>query len=500
VVATNAAGTAASYNVFQGILTGSSQVTFFGVPILPPASAGIQRIFRITNLRANAVGISQSQFGVLPVVASIAHNASFTLQNSSLTVGYVQNGFDTVGTKVSSAASFPICSAADITAKRAGSVTFKEGFGTAFKTRVIPLTNTTGAGQGTNIGTQNIPGGTYSNYQFNTESGLVLNVAAGVTAGLADYGTRLKAVFSNIPTGVTGVYVAAAGGTVPATVGGTATATYGVLVPSELSPEGATSLSAGLIGNVTTVDGTNTAVQIPVVGNTATAVWEILNSDPNSIDSISFPYYVAAPAGSVAAGTMSVTLSFAPDDSQGAFTTAAGSAASSTLPIPRFHNDGSAKTAATFTLCQTELLWPFVAAIPGTFDTGIAISNTSNDAGVFPTAVTPTTVQTGTCTLNFFGTDGAGAASAYSAYNFGGAAFDPSKGTGTQATTVSSIIGTSKTFVGYVIGLCNFQYAHGYAAISDPGLGHFLSSYLALVMSPGATLNRGTADAEDFRF
>ena len=36
-----------------------------------------------------------------------------------------------------------------------------------------------------------------------------LTSSAGFVAGLADYGTRLKAVFTNIPTGVS-VYVSAA--------------------------------------------------------------------------------------------------------------------------------------------------------------------------------------------------------------------------------------------------------------------------------------------------
>src|SRR6185312_5341206 len=38
-------------NVLQGITSGN-QVTFFGIPVLPPASAGLNRVHRITNIRA----------------------------------------------------------------------------------------------------------------------------------------------------------------------------------------------------------------------------------------------------------------------------------------------------------------------------------------------------------------------------------------------------------------------------------------------------------------
>src|SRR4029077_11501827 len=44
---------------------------------------------------------------------------------------------------------------------------------------------------------QNVPGTFYY-----SESDFVLPVAAGQTAGLADFGTRLKAQFNNVPAGV----------------------------------------------------------------------------------------------------------------------------------------------------------------------------------------------------------------------------------------------------------------------------------------------------------
>ncbi len=77
-------------------------------------------------------------------------------------------------------------------------LTFTENFGTAFKTRVAAQTNTAFAGQ-VNDSVQNVPGKIY-----NSESNLIVRgvIGGGNVAGLADYGTRLKASFSNIPAGV----------------------------------------------------------------------------------------------------------------------------------------------------------------------------------------------------------------------------------------------------------------------------------------------------------
>src|SRR5204862_3415315 len=42
-------------NAFQGLVSGNS-ITFFGIPVLAPN--GLTRVFRITNLRVNAIQIS----------------------------------------------------------------------------------------------------------------------------------------------------------------------------------------------------------------------------------------------------------------------------------------------------------------------------------------------------------------------------------------------------------------------------------------------------------
>ena len=55
-------------------------------------------------------------------------------------------------------------------------------------------------------------------------------------------------------------------------------------------------------------------------------------------------------------------------------------------------------TGSTFNQCATSLLFPFMTNQLG-FDTGIAIANTSTD----PYGSNAATPQSGTCTLNFYG-------------------------------------------------------------------------------------------------
>src|SRR5581483_6256373 len=46
-------------NIFQGVATGTSTITFNGIPVLPPVTAGFARVYRITNLRVSAVGLAE---------------------------------------------------------------------------------------------------------------------------------------------------------------------------------------------------------------------------------------------------------------------------------------------------------------------------------------------------------------------------------------------------------------------------------------------------------
>jgi len=461
-------------NVFQGVVNGNS-VTFFGVPVLAPVTSGINRVFRITNIRANATTLSGgSAAGATPVVASISTSNASTLPitNPTPTVGFVLGG---LSTSASSATNFNQCQSK--TKSSVTTLTFSENFGTAFKTRVAAQTNQTNAAQGTNTGPapsfQNIPGQIY-----NSESNFVFpNTVGGQTAGLADFGTRLKATFNNVPTGVR-LFVSVnnvINGVTPQpaptfVVGGTTQTSWAQLVSSETAADG--SFNGTFFPGVAATDNAGSTVgiaEVALTNGSGTAVWEVLNTNPNTQETLKFAVfatYVSNVAqNSPPAGTATVNMSFAPTPPS--FTASAGSAASSSLTIPRFIADpNAAKNLLIINICRTILLYPFITNQAG-FDTGIAIANTSTD----PFGTGP---QAGSCTLNWYA--GAGSPSPSNTGNIA---------SGTVYTTLAST--TVPNFQGYMIAVCQFQYAHGFAFISDLGARNLAMGYLALVIPDPTT-------------
>jgi hypothetical protein len=484
----NAASLPQGANVFQGLVTGN-QVAFFGVPIMPPATSGLERIYRITNIRANANGVSAGGPTPGSIIASISVNSSssVSITNSTLTTGFVQQGLNPSTTTLRNAtntggggATLPQCNSISVTSTTStattsvGGILFAEQFPTAFKIR-----------NGTNANpalVQNIPGTIY-----NSESGFFLSSAAftntgtgqSFAAGQADYGTRLKATFSNVPSGVS-LFVSTRDIANDFSVG--SNAAQAVLVISE---------TASSVGGVPAAAQTATYVGPGPSGATApgiapvtlnsgagTAVWEIVNTNPNQLDTAFFGLYIAftaSPSNNVPAAPSSftVTLSYAPTPSGGAFTAATGSTASSSLTIPRFSDSlNITKTGASFVLCTTALLYPYVVHTNG-FDTGVALANTTSDP--FGTAA-----QQGTCTLNFYGSSAPSAAFV-----------TPTINSGTVYANLASTI--SPGFSGYIIAVCNFQYAHGFAFVSDVGARNLAMGYLPLIINNGTISARGPA-------
>src|SRR5262249_2035417 len=123
-------------------------------------------------------------------------------------------------------------------------------------------------------------------------------------------------------------------------------------------------------------------VELNVISGSATATWEVINTNPNALDTLDFAVYQAFTANpganSPPPGTGTVNLSFAPTPGVNTFTAASGGVASSSLTIPRFADTSSATNILQIVLCQTTLLYPFVTNLSG-FDTGLAIANTTTD-------------------------------------------------------------------------------------------------------------------------
>jgi hypothetical protein len=460
----------AAPNLFQGLVS-ANQVTFLGVPVNPPVSAGTARYYRITNVRANASALGGGGLaGTTQLLASVSISGSTSLpvSNPVLVAGFIQSGLSTSlrnsgNTGGGSAASLAQCGGGGPNALSV--LRFSENFGTAFKTRVAPTASTNGQGLGA---TQNVPGTIY-----NSESGLVLP-QLGAT-GLADYGTRLKAVFNNVPAGVR-IFVSTSNVTnnfavLPVQPPGNATTAYAQLVISETAPDGNGFIPAAIPNSTVTFGSlTLNIVEVPIVSGTGTAVWEVLNTNASQLESLDFAVYqqfTANPgANSPPVGTATVNLSYAPTPPI-AFSASAGAAASGVLTVPRFADTSTANNIFSITLCNTVLLYPYVTNLAG-FDTGIAIANTTTDPF-------GTRTQNGSCTLNYYGT------AAPPPVNTGNIA------TGTVYASLTST--TAAGFNGYMIAVCNFQLAHGFAFISDLGARNLAMGYLALVL-PDGTGNR----------
>jgi hypothetical protein len=457
-------------NVYQGLVSGNS-VTFYGVPALPPSTVG-SRVYRITNVRVDATK-GGAATGTTPVQAyiNVSGASSLPISNSQPIVGYISPSLQG---KVTGSKAFKQCQSVTTATTTTTQLAFTELFGSAFKTRVVALTDVTGAGQVQNLTGQQTPGGIY-----NSESNFIYTnpftdgaQTSSAKLGLADFGTRLKATFNNVPSGVH-VYVDNSSiGTAPSPVGGKSIVPYAVAITGgEGSSDGTGFTPVASTGNT----------EVTIVNGTGTAVWEVVNTNPNTVESLAFGVYIsytaATATNSPLPGTASVTLSYAP--------TATSGAASKTLPIPRFTSGSFTGTVFTINVCRTLLLYPYITNQAG-FDTGLTVANTSQDP--FFSGDSTTAAQNGTCTFTYYGGTTAAPTTPPAATT------TPNIAGGTVwANTLGTI---APNFQGYAFAICNFQYAHGFAFISDVGARNLAMGYLAVVLTDGRS-NTNTTTAEN---
>jgi hypothetical protein len=497
VMSSSASSITAPVNMYLGTVA-ANQVVFNGIPVLAPATTGAVRVYRITNVRGNVTGLTAGLAGTTPLNASIAisGNQSIPIANSFVTAGYIQNGLATGLRNAANTGggnpSLNQCTTINV-AGGVGVLQYTENFATAFKTRVATTVNgvpTPYNGQSSTPTLQSVPGqvqASESGFYFPLVSvtsigGITTAVSSPV--GVADYGTRLKAVFNNIPAGVrifvsvTNLANNTSNATTPQPSTPQNTSSYALLVAGEAIPDGNGTVPA--VAPSTSVNSSTTGIaELTVTGGSATATWEVINTNPAANETFNFGVYTAFSANpgsnSPPPGTATVNQSYAPTPPV-AFSAAAGSAASSVLTIPRFADTSTSRNLLTIVICQTYLLFPFLTNASGLgFDTGIAIANTSTDPSTIGTPP-----QNGTCDMFFYGSS-APATLPVTTANIP---------TGTVYTTLVS--SAAPGFTGYMIARCNFQWAHGFAFISDIGARNLAMGYLALVINNG-TISRGTA-------
>jgi hypothetical protein len=477
-------------NVYQARYAAANSLVWLGVPLDPPGTTAT-RILRIKNVRANAnqLGPSSSLIPTQIVMfVSISGETSVALNNPQQIVGYVLPGLTVSWRNACSTDSLPGAGASflqcnSVNSDLAGDPTkaftttafrirFTEGFATSFKKRNVATT----PASPTATASQNQPTGVdpSTGQLYNTETGFYSTAFPSTNglnlAGLADSGTRFRVVFSNVPAGVQ-VFV----GTRQIA---TTESTVLHLVTTDASGAGAYSAVAKTATTVSTGDQCSPpppgppvvydVAPVTISGGTGIAVWEVVDTNPLFTGRVEVPVVIAYKANTAAGlpglGTMTAAASFAPISTV--------TTQSATAPLPRFADTGAARNVVVINPCTTNLLFPFVTNQAG-FDTGIAIANTSKDPF-------GTSTQSGACTLNYYGqTAGGGAPPSpqTSAVIAAGdtAVFTLSAG-GTHGITATP------GFQGYIIAQCRFQYAHGFAFISDLGAAKLSHGYVALVL------------------
>jgi len=200
----------------------------------------------------------------------------------------------------------------------------------------------------------------------------------------------------------------------------------------------------------------------------AVAIYGVCDNNPNAREEISIPMYLewdVDDTPEVGAGT--VTISYYPLN---------GSDFSDYEdPEPRFVDTASSpEEFVSVTKCVTTLLFPFVTNQSG-FDTGLAISNTSEDWGL-----SGIDGQDGACEVHYIGTDTSDNTPEVDVTTDDVLA-------GEQLVWLLSAGGShgvvgAPDFQGYILAACDFQYAHGYAFITDGfggGIPSLAQGYLA---------------------
>jgi hypothetical protein len=528
----------APVNVFQGRRQNNQTITFAGIPISTydtrgnprllaafnairaanggfyrgePIIAPWQKTFRIKNLRGAIAGAAASGTQIFSFISIQNPSGNLQLNAATATIGFAQPGLNfglrnTADSGGPAAAAVNLASCVTVNRDLAVDVAdsdpwnggnlaaqFSEAYQVAFKPR------------GYNPGQPRSADQFRPAVNYETESGFYNGVWAGLPnglglAGLADHGTRLRIVLNNIPANVR-VFVSVAGvnGTSP-TLGAYAVADN-VIPTTPLFPTASPGVTAVIGGAAIPAlafvapGSSNGITNVQLQSGRGVAVWEVYESARALLEKINFLIAVAYRAGSPGPGLGTATIqgTFAPIN-----TTA--SAQPPGVPIPRFVETGSPLTAFTIAPCLTNLLFPFVTN-QGTMNTGIAISNTSltnpgtgelfaldPNIGVAP--------QSGTCTMNYFGTTGAdGAAPPPSTTGVipAGRTFTMTLASGSAGPFGS--VPPATNFQGYVIAQCAFSFAHGYAFISDLNASKLSIGYVALIMD--AALGSRTGNASE---
>lgn len=347
----------AGANVFQGRQLQENAVVFRRVPIDPPG-AGKTRRLRITNLRANATKIP-----LTPAPRNLTLNTQMfdssgrlvAIDGAETIAGVAAPGLKaTVRTAddgaVAAASPALLVTPSMIPQNNPGrgmgfNIKFTEGFASAFRRRSLA----TSGGDPNFIASQAEPGA-----QLNTESGFFngrfpekndLNVV-----GLADSGTRLKLVLTDIPDNVffnVGVRDVSPGTT------GYSSAPRALLCYTDENGYGPFSETFAVEDGFTVVRPAN---------GTVTLVWEVVSSDPQKVEDISFHLRLVAPNGVARLGTAKYLATFGPIN-PGVVVQKPPTIA----PVPAFMDDPLAEPEVAFRVVPTLSIADLISVSAATY-------------------------------------------------------------------------------------------------------------------------------------
>jgi hypothetical protein len=262
---------------------------------------------------------------------------------------------------------------------------------------------------------------------FTSFVGAAAYVTPGIGSGVgqATHGTRFAVTFANMNAGVVI--------TMPNTV-----------TISNASGNLTAYMTASATGPFSAVNGGVGSTTVPLNG---TVYYEIAYAD-DTFQTTAFliqgTYSWLANFSSTPVSAPTVAMSQAP----------AQAFAPVTNDVPNFVAAPAPNPLSTWILCNTTLLFPYLAN-GGGFDTGIVFSNTSTDSLFTTIGISSATAEVGTCSMWFYGT---------------GAPTNPvlAPGGAQASATVNpfTLSSVAPGFSGYMIAICNYQWAHGFAYIT----------------------------------
>jgi hypothetical protein len=412
---------------------------------------------RFTNVRGNAAALGAG--GTIIATLGVTAFASISVQTNQGAVGIILQGLITSVTPAP--AGLQCENFADVFL-----VHLEEGFAAAFKTLGEPsfVNGDNATENGYPVLVDNRP---FANPQ-----------ADGGTGGAATQATRFIIRLTNVPGGLT---ITAPGAWDQAGLVGS---DPGRCVVDPISAGSANALcvervsgtdASGAGGSAAGTSGSY-AVPLDAAGN-GFLVYELKDGNPFLPQGLWISFSVTwVPDTSLdlpAIGSGQVDARFAPLSTVGV----AGSD-----PKPRFVDVGDDPvTVVTVVRCATTLLFPFVTNRFG-FDTGIAVSNTSEDWK-------GTQQQRGVCMVHYIGNigdDGARVPMDETSTIIEGG--EQMTFTLSAGNPVWDLVG-APDFQGFLVIMCEFQWAHGYAFITDgaAGIPTLAQGYLALVLQYDAS-------------